>query len=299
MPHPAVLAAIVVGGVAALGLAIYKQLQEQENYYHYQQQSYNSRQQHRNVFRHSNDFELDQDFMAEEDDKEDNPHHLHHDTTQLRSRKPYSKGFSDHEDEATSHNEKKTATSSLDQDQFELAELESSIAERKRRLMAEQAFLDREEENLRNRRLELQREEQGFYQAAASSPNEETESGVSAVEVLDPFATHFAYSGNDDSDDDSYYQHGHGNASSSGEHTAILINSKREESESSGAHESDHSNHMHSSNLQFPDASEVIVTDSEAGTSVSSSRAVSDSEESWDAVSENEWARHSDNEFEH
>ena len=109
MPHPAVLAAIVVGGVAALGLAIYKQLQEQESYYHYQQQSYNSRQQHRNVFRHSNDFELDPDFMAEEDDKEHNHHHLQHDTTQLRSRKPYSKDSSDHEDKATSHNEKRSA----------------------------------------------------------------------------------------------------------------------------------------------------------------------------------------------
>lgn len=168
--------------------------------------------------------------------------------------------------------------------------------------MAEQAFLDREEENLRNRRLGLQREEQSFYQAAASSPNEETESSVSAVDVLDPFANHFAYNGNDDSDDDSYYQHGHGNASSSGENTAILVNSQREESDSNSLHESNHSNHsnhMYSSNLQFPDASQVIVTDSEAGTSVNSSRAVSDSEESWDAVSENEWARHSDSEFEH
>jgi len=54
---------------------------------------------------------------------------------------------------------------------------------------------------------------------------------------------------------------------------------------------------MYSSNLQFPDASQVIVTDSEAGTSVNSSRVVSDSEESWDAVSENEWARRSDSEF--
>lgn len=165
--------------------------------------------------------------------------------------------------------------------------------------MAEQAFLDREEENLRNRRLELQREEQGFYQAAASSPNEETGSSVSAVDVLDPFANHFAYNGNDDSDDDSYYQHGHGNASSSGENTAILISSKREESDSGSVHESDHSNHMYASNLQFPDASQVIVTDSETGTSVNSSRAVSDSEESWDAVSENEWTRHTDSESEH
>ncbi|EPB81286.1 hypothetical protein HMPREF1544_11998 [Mucor circinelloides 1006PhL] len=287
MPHPAVLAAIVVGGVAALGLAIYKQLQEQENYYHYQQQSYNSRQQHRNMFRHSNEFELDQDFMTEEDDKNHDSYHLNRDTHQLRSRKPFTKDLSDNEDEATSHNEKKSTTSSLDQDQFELAELESSIAERKRRLMAEQAFLDKEEENLRNRRLELQREEQGFCQATASSPNEET----------DPFANHFAYNGNDDSDEDSYYHQGHENASSSGENTAILIDSKREESDSNSVHESDHSNHMYSSNLQFPDASQVIVTDSEAGTSVNSSRVVSDSEESWDAVSENEWARRSDSEF--
>lgn len=291
MPHPAVLAATVVGGVAALGLVIYNQIQEQENYYHYQQQSYSSRQQHRNAFRHSNDFELDQDFMAEDDDKEHDPYHLHHDTTQLRSRKPYSRNFSDQEDGAVSHNEKKSATSSLDRDQFELAELESSIAERKRRLMAEQAFLDREEESLRNRRLELQRETQGFYHAAASSPNEEAKSNVAAANVLDPFANHFAYNGSDDSDNDSHYHYAHGNASSSGENTAILINSKREESESSSVHESDHSSHMYSSNLQFPDASQVIVTDSEAGTSVNSSHAVSDSEESWDAVSENEWAR--------
>lgn len=299
MPHPAVLAAIVVGGVAALGLAIYKQLQEQENYYHYQQQSHSSRQRHHNMFRHSNDFELDQDFMTEDDDKEHDPYYLHHDTTQLRSRKPYTKDSSDREDEATTHNEKKSASSSLDQDQFELAELESSIAERKRRLMAEQAFLDREEENLRNRRLELQREGQGFYQAAAAIPNEETESSASVAGILDPFANHFAFNENDDSDEDSYYRHSHRNANSSGENTAILINSKREESDSSSVHESDHSNHMYASNLQFPDASQVIVTDSEAGTSVNSSRVVSDSEESWDAVSENEWARHTDSESEH
>lgn len=107
MPHPAVLAAIVVGGVAALGLAIYKQLQEQESYHQYQR-SYNQnrQQQHRNMFRHSNDFELDQDFMTEED-KEQDPYTLHRDTTQLRSRKPFTNDSSDNENE-NSDNEKKS-----------------------------------------------------------------------------------------------------------------------------------------------------------------------------------------------
>lgn len=162
--------------------------------------------------------------------------------------------------------------------------------------MAEQAFLDKEEENIRNRRMELKREEQSFYHAAASSPNEESISSASHVDVLDPFADHFKNNDDNDSDEDSFYHH-YENASSSGENTAILINSKREESDVESVHENDH--HMSSSNLQFPDASQIIVTDSEATTSVNSSRAVSDSEESWDAVSENEWARQSDSEYEH
>jgi hypothetical protein len=113
MPHPAVLAAIVVGGVAALGLAIYKELQEQERYQQYQR-SYNQnqqqQQQHRNMFRHSNDFELDHDFITEED-KEQDPYILHHDTTQLRSRKPFTNDSSDNENENENSNSEKKSNS--------------------------------------------------------------------------------------------------------------------------------------------------------------------------------------------
>jgi Tfp pilus assembly protein FimT len=174
--------------------------------------------------------------------------------------------------------------------------------------MAEQAFLDREEENLRNRRQELMKQEQmiertkpGNVQSGTSASSSGSDSGSdSSDEHLDVFKSFVEQSQSSSfMENSNEFYSSHNNGSSSGENTAIFINkAEMEPSEKTSLHDdsgSEHNQHLSSSNLQFPTASRT-PTESEAAMSLSS-RGVSDSEESWDVFSENEWnARNTDNE---
>jgi hypothetical protein len=172
--------------------------------------------------------------------------------------------------------------------------------------MAEQAFLDKEEENLRNRRQELMKQEQILEKSSSSSSllgrksaSSSSDSGSDSIDehsdVFKSFVERSQSSSFMENNIESY--NSDNNSSSSGENTAIFINKAEVESnEGASSHDdcnSEHNQHLSSSNLQFPTASRT-PTESEATMSFSS-RGVSDSEESWDVFSENEWSdRHTD-----
>jgi hypothetical protein len=96
MLHPAVLGAVLVGGLAILGYAMYEQYKEQHSYEGYQQnysRSRNENNSRRNMFRHSTDFDFEDD--SDDDEKqhganEDSDRYtLRTESSQLRNRKPF------------------------------------------------------------------------------------------------------------------------------------------------------------------------------------------------------------------
>lgn len=149
--------------------------------------------------------------------------------------------------------------------------------------MAEQAFLDREEELLRSRQNELMRNEQLLNEVNTVS------------EYYNPFSDRYGQ------DVSSFFD-----AQENSEHsdnTAILIENEEQHSttNTTSTAPSDTTSTapseigMSSSDLQLPSVSHIqheevssqaTVTDSEP-----TSHANSDSEESWDAVSDNDWNR--------
>jgi hypothetical protein len=94
MPHPAVFGAIIVGGLALLGYAIYQQNKEQPIYEGYQRAYNRSRGENngrQNAFRYSDDFDFE--YGSDDDEKqgssnEDSDRYtLRPENSQLRNRK--------------------------------------------------------------------------------------------------------------------------------------------------------------------------------------------------------------------
>ncbi|GAA5794974.1 hypothetical protein EDC94DRAFT_643940 [Helicostylum pulchrum] len=301
MLHPAVVAAFAFTGVVFVSWKIYEEYQERKMYEQYQRhraryEQENSYEQQYNRFRRNNN-EFDFDDNHEES------------TSNIRKRKPFS-------DTTSSTEKKKPVEVEEEQDQYELSDLESSIAERKRRLMAEQAFLDQEEENLRNRRNTIMRNSteviplsnsrsiisNNISSSSSSDSDSEDDQHTSQNHIansFDPFVDQFQ------------------DNSSSSDHTSVKYN----EAEGSSTHEEsngDSTETIHveknqsqasinnSRELFYPSAS-LLSPSASAATSISGENITSpninrsDSEESWDAVSEIEWnqssANESDNEF--
>lgn len=178
--------------------------------------------------------------------------------------------------------------SELDKDQYELDELEMSIAERKRRLMAEQAFLDQEEENLRIRKNALMNnnfddvtsvcQERSLSSMSSSNDEDDDEHSLrNHMAVFDPFADQFQ-----DSQDQSV------RSLSNSDSTELMESTQNQEQQSSQEAEEDKKTE-NSTELRFPSPHTNSPTTSNT-TSVASDerqvRGISDSEESWDAVSE-------------
>ncbi|KAG2231612.1 hypothetical protein INT48_006698 [Thamnidium elegans] len=287
MLHPAVVAAIAFTGAVYVSWKIYEEYQERKMYEQYQkhraryEQESSYGRQYSGFRRNNNEFDFD-------DDNEEI-------TSNIRKRKPFS---------GTSSTEKKKEG----QEQYELSDLESSIAERKRRLMAEQAFLDQEEENLRNRRNTIMRNSTKVIPMSNSrsiiSNNNSSSSGNSSNSEddeqsrkanFDPFVDQFQNN-------------------SSSDHTSVKYNEAEGEESNSDSTETIHLENNqsqvsinNSAELFYPSASllspSTSTTTSISGENITSPNInrSSDSEESWDAVSEIEWnqssANESDNEF--
>lgn len=182
--------------------------------------------------------------------------------------------------------------------------------------MAEQAFLDQEEENLRNRRNMIMRNSADVIplsnsrsissSSSSSSSNSDSENDSrnlqSHMANFDPFVDQFQENASEISD----------NASAKNNNTTE--NSIHEENNSDSTetihakNDQPQSSLNNSTELYYPSASllspTVSATTSVSGENLSTSNVnrVSDSEESWDAVSELEWdapssANESDDDF--
>lgn len=172
-----------------------------------------------------------------------------------------------------------------DQDQYELNELEISIAERKRRLMAEQAFLEQEEENLRIRKNALMSNNfddvtpvnQQMSRSSTSSSDEDYDehSLKNHMAVFDPFADQFQ-----DTEEQGV------NSLSNSDSTERMVSIENNDKESSQDVEENIEN---STELRFPSPHSNSPPTSNATSVADEEHPVngpSDSEESWDAVSE-------------
>ncbi|KAI7890236.1 uncharacterized protein EV154DRAFT_511953 [Mucor mucedo] len=242
MVHPAVYAIIAFAGVAAISYKIYEDYQEAKMYEQYQRHRtrYEQERQQYNHFERRN---------KEFDDSDDE------DT--LRRRRPFKK-------------RSQNGTSSTEQSQYELTDLETSISERKRKLMAEQAFLDQEEENLRNRKQALMR---GFDDDVTQHSSRFISSNSSS-----------------DNEDDQSLK----------DHMALFSRPHQESAENtSDSTETIHRENdrpLHNSTELYYPAASLTPTTSTANSVVSHTNRISDSEESWDAVSERGWNQSSANE---
>ncbi|KAI9331771.1 hypothetical protein BD770DRAFT_403428 [Pilaira anomala] len=300
--HPAVVAAFAAVSVALISWKIYEEYQERKMYEQYQrhraryEQEFSYEQQFNRFHRNNNDFDFDDD-------------HEESSSSQIRHRKPFS-------DTTDTENKKSPPVVEEDYDQYELSDLEATIAERKRRLMAEQAFLDQEEENLRNRRNMIMRNSADVIplsnsssisssSSSSSSSNSDSENNSrnlqSHMANFDPFVDQFqenasevsniASTKNNNTTENSIHEENNSDSTET-------IQAKNNQSQSSL---------NNSTELYYPSASllspTVSATTSVSGENLNSNvNRISDSEESWDAVSELEWdapssANESDDEF--
>lgn len=161
-------------------------------------------------------------------------------------------------------------------------------------MLAEQAFLDREEEILRNRQNELMRSEQLLNEVSSTSSHPPATTDMSSSsEFYNPFSDRYGQ------DVSSFFD-----AQDNSEHsdnTAILIENHEDQPSSTTAVSGQEM--MSSSELKLPTVSQQVETSSQATTDTTEDDVLSlshanssDSEESWDAVSDNEWSRsHADN----
>lgn len=85
MVHPAVYAAIVVGGVVIVGLKLYEEYLENKSYEQFQRNRTRYEREYNRFHRTTNDFDFDddRDYGGEEEDKDNDPY-------TIRKRRRYS-----------------------------------------------------------------------------------------------------------------------------------------------------------------------------------------------------------------
>ncbi|KAI8083973.1 uncharacterized protein B0P05DRAFT_636157 [Gilbertella persicaria] len=235
MLHPAILFGgffMIAAGVT--GYTIFQVLQEQE----FCQEDYPD------MFRYSHDFDF-HDMNEKQEVFTSDRYDLVQENTTLRNRK-------------LPQETQETA-------EQELKQLEESLTERKRRLLAEQAFLDREEEQLRQRQNELMQNEQQLNHVTDSQANTPS---VAAIE--NPFFDNHDTSSSEDDDDD--------DDDVNDSHNTILV------------HETTVDTPNHDEVASTYSTSILDLSNHSLSDSIQSPRLIasSDSEESWDAMSAGE-----------
>lgn len=162
--------------------------------------------------------------------------------------------------------------------------------------MAEQSFLDKEEEQLQNRRRALMEQEQIFEKCCQdrkpttnSSSDGASDNDQEPLDVFKSFVERKQSSQSMENCD---------NNCSSGDETGIFIDKAEVTTTQASSFQDAEDNNqcLYSSDLQFPRSSRT-PTESEASVSSNESGTAISSEGSWDVFSENEWdARHTDDE---
>ncbi|KAI9252848.1 hypothetical protein BDA99DRAFT_540844 [Phascolomyces articulosus] len=161
--HPAIVAAIVVGGVIVVlgGIEVGRRLHEE----HREQREYAEFvHRHNNDFRKRNSFSDDDTTFTDDDDDDDDDDDNNNDTRKLNqwyrdydnlrhrriSRRPGSSSMGSIKSNSRRSFEERE--SNLYHSAYELTEMEKSILDRRQRLQMEQARLDEEERDLQRRR---------------------------------------------------------------------------------------------------------------------------------------------------
>lgn len=277
MVHPAVYAAIVVGGVVIVGMKLYEEYLENKSYERFRKHQTHYEREFNRFHRNTNDFDFDDNREEDEGDIAAKGNEM----SEVRKRKPFGSSSSKPNNEI-----KRSVIYENNQDEYELSELEASIAERKRRLMAEQAFLDQEEENLKNRKNALMKnnfddvtssmDQPKFSSSSSSSDNEDDAHSLrNHMTVFDPFADQLQ-DANDNITNNSL--------SNSDSTERMIIKANRRNSS-----EQQQLSLNSSTELRYP-SPHINTSPTSNTTSVTDGEQpavrASDSEESWDTVSE-------------
>jgi hypothetical protein len=312
-----VLAAIVGGGVLSGVLIIwggyefasnlYEEYQERQQYEEYVRSHYKSsddgysyqksyRQRMNNDFEFEDDRDLT-DHEMNEKNEEDDPYTFRNnnrsslnDQYELRNRRGHSQSSLDNE--------------KLNSDQYELSEMENSINERRRRLMAEQAFLDREEEMLQSRWEALRKNTESELNNSSSTitnatsiqhplgdsfnPFMDAEEDSAMNSFSDEFQNSLSITGKNASDDhkqDSPVDHCQQEEEKRSKETMA------ETTAESGSLYHSLSSYTEPQELRFPIPSTADAQSERSDSTIPSRKGLSDTEESWDAVSEEDWLK--------